>query len=96
MDIDANGNNAPELKDGIAFRTWIGLQSRLQTERGQDIMNPDYGIDIIPSLDIAHIEFAGNRAIDQALEGLPDINGNIAEIQPLIGKIIIEVLNGYS
>ena len=93
-DITYDGNNSPETVGGIAFRTWIAIQSRTQTERGKDYLNPNYGLDTYDLIDKDERALYSNLDIKRTLEGVPDVLGFRIDVDKITGNIHIEVRGG--
>ena len=80
LDIGLDGNDAPEIQGNLPWDTWVGLQGRLQTRLGFQLMQPNYGIDVNQFIDTLGEELAIARSVELALVGLEDI-GDIGVIQ---------------
>ena len=90
-DIGLNGNNAPIYVGEVDWPSYIAALRRLQTERGKDWLNPQYGILIHTFLDQPlNISQANFFDLKQALKGVP---GNWA-VRALKNKEQLRILVG--
>ena len=70
MHLDSNGNNAPDMRDGYQFITWIGIRGRLFTLKGEQVLRPNYGLDVSGHVDRYDIEHEVLDEVRESLEGL--------------------------
>ena len=89
-DIGLNGNNAPAFVGDVDWPSYIAAVRRLQTERGQEWLNPRYGIRYA-LLDQPHLVAQANFFdLKQALKG---VRGNWA-VRALRNKEELRILIG--
>lgn len=48
--VGLDGNNAPEVIEGVDPRLWMGIQARAYTYRGREPFNPDFGLGLVDGL----------------------------------------------
>lgn len=49
--VGPDGNNAPAYTaDGVPFKFWMEVISRIYTYHGREIRNPDYGLGLVDAL----------------------------------------------
>lgn len=79
-----DGNNAPELIEGIPARLWMGIQARAYTGRFAEPNRPDFGLGLIdgltPRILPAHIWRSRLQASFADLEGWEDYDFNVVAV----------------
>ena len=93
MEIDPNGDLAPEHINGIPYGIYIALVSRFKTYRGRQLLRPDYGSLVHKTIGRDDILLL-RRSVEQAIDDLTDVSLSDITVDGPIRNIILSTPGG--
>ena len=95
IDVGLDGNDAPAQVGGLPWRVWLGVEARLKTLQGRQIMRPGYGLDLSARIgrnldgpDYRDVRRRVEAALDGLLQDEPSINVRTALNSILVGVTV--------
>ena len=90
-DIGLDGNDAPLIREGMAWETWVGLNGRLRTRKGRMLLDPAFGLGLADRVD-SLVEYQSiSRTVSQALQGVENLENIRVTVEGATVSISIEV-----